>query len=64
MNQSPVKEFFTSCYKNINFMVGAIMVLSVIIIAIFADQIAPYEYDAADPTSIAMSGAPSSGPIL
>ena len=55
MNQSPVKEFFTSCYKNINFMVGAIMVLSVIIIAIFADQIAPYEYDAADPTSILLA---------
>ena len=55
MNQSPVKEFFTSCYKNINFLVGAIMVLSVIIIAIFADQIAPYEYDAADPTSILLA---------
>lgn len=45
MNESPFKEFWKSCYKNGNFMVGTIMVLSVIFVAIFADQIAPFAYD-------------------
>lgn len=42
MNASPVKEFFRNCWKNVNFMVGIIMLLSVILLAIFANQIAPY----------------------
>ena len=44
MNESPFREFWKSCYKNGNFMVGSIMILSVIFIAIFANQIAPYSY--------------------
>ncbi len=44
MNESPFREFWKSCYKNVNFMVGSIMILSVIFIAIFANQIAPYSY--------------------
>lgn len=45
MNESPLKEFLTSCYKNKNFLIGLIMVLSVIILAVFAKQIAPYPFD-------------------
>lgn len=52
MNQSPVKEFFTSCYKNRSFMLGFIMVLSIVICAIFAEQIAPYSYDGVDPGAV------------
>lgn len=52
MNDSPAKEFLGSCYKNRNFMIGFIIILSVIIFAIFADQIAPYLYDEAHPNDI------------
>ncbi len=41
MNESPSKEFISSCYKNRNFVLGFVMVLSVIVLAIFAKQIAP-----------------------
>lgn len=47
MNQSPVKEFLTSCYKNKNFLIGFIMVMSVVLLAIFAEQIAPFPFDEA-----------------
>jgi ABC-type dipeptide/oligopeptide/nickel transport system permease subunit len=47
MNYSPVKEFFHSCWKNANFIIGIIILISVIVVAIFADQIAPFDYDEA-----------------
>ncbi|MEW9121569.1 MAG: ABC transporter permease [Thermotaleaceae bacterium] len=52
MNDSPFKEFLGSCYKNKNFMMGFIIVLSVIIFAVFASQIAPFNYDEAHPKDI------------
>lgn len=52
MNSSPAKEFFRSCYKNRNFMVGFLMVASVILIAVFAGVIAPYPFDEAHPQDI------------
>ena len=45
MNSGRVKEFFKSCYKNKNFLIGFIMVIFVIFIAIFANQIAPFKFD-------------------
>lgn len=55
MNQSPLKEFLTSFYKNVNFLIGLVMVLSIVILAIFADVIAPYEYDAASTETVLLS---------
>lgn len=52
MNDSPLKEFLGSFYKNKNFMVGLIIVLSIVAAAIFADKIAPYSYDEANPHNI------------
>lgn len=52
MNSSPAREFFRSCHKNRNFMVGFIMVTSVILVALFADVIAPYPFDMAHPQDI------------
>ncbi len=62
MNASPWKEFFRSSWKNVNFMVGFIMLLSIIILAVFADQIAPYPYDGNDMT--AKIQAPSAAHLL
>lgn len=62
MNASPLKEFFRSCYKNINFMVGATMLLSIIVFAIFAERIAPYGFDENDITS--QMQAPSAQHLL
>lgn len=45
MNYSPIREFFYNCRRNVNFVVGFLMILSLILIAIFAQQIAPYDYD-------------------
>lgn len=45
MNYSPIREFFYNCRRNINFVVGFLMILSLILVAIFAQQIAPYDYD-------------------
>lgn len=39
-----IKETIVTCVKNTNFMIGFFILLSVVIVAIFADQIAPYEY--------------------
>lgn len=55
MNDSPFREFLKSCYKNKNFMLGFIMVSSIIILAIFAKQIAPYSFDEAHPKDILVS---------
>lgn len=52
MHDSPFKGFFRSCWKNINFMVGIVMLCSVIFVAVFAEQVAPYAYDAGDPGTI------------
>ena len=38
------KEKLYECWKNKNFMIGFIVLLSIVLIAIFADQIAPYDY--------------------
>lgn len=38
------KETLMFCLKNLNFMVGFCMLLSVVLIAIFAEQLAPYAY--------------------
>ncbi len=62
MNASPWKEFLRSCYKNINFMVGATMLMSIIILAIFAEQIAPYDFDENDISS--QMKAPSAQHLL
>lgn len=45
MNYSPIREFFYNCRRNVNFAVGFLMILSLILVAIFAQQIAPYDYD-------------------
>ena len=52
MSKSPIKEFFRTCYKNKNFLIGFLMVASVVFIALFANQIAPYAYDDAHPQDI------------
>lgn len=44
LSSSKWKDTLFSCLKNVNFMVGFIMLLSVILIAAFADQLAPYGY--------------------
>ena len=45
MNYSPIREFFYNCRRNVNFVVGFLMILSLILVAIFAQQSAPYDYD-------------------
>lgn len=45
MNYSPIREFFYNCRRNVNFVVGFLMILSLILVAIFAQQLAPYDYD-------------------
>lgn len=45
MNYSPIREFFYNCRKNVNFIVGITMIICLILVAVFADQIAPYGYD-------------------
>lgn len=62
MYDSPLKEFFRSCWKNFNFMVGIIMLGSVIFVAIFSDYVAPYAYDEGNP--YATFQAPSSEHIF
>jgi len=52
MNNSPTREFFQSCWKNTNFMIGFVIILSVIIVAIFAEQIAPFPFDEAHKDAI------------
>ena len=51
------KETLCACAKNRSFRVGFLILISVILVAIFAEQIAPYEYTAQNP-SVKMS-APS-----
>lgn len=38
------KERLHECIHNANFMIGFVIIVSVILVAIFADQIAPYDY--------------------
>lgn len=45
MNRSPFADFIYSARKNINFNVGLFIILSVIVVAIFAPQLAPHNYD-------------------
>lgn len=58
MNYSPIREFFYNCRRNVNFVVGFLMILSLILVAIFAQQIAPYDYD--EPHKQAKLQAPNS----
>ncbi len=51
-SESPFKEFIHSCYKNKNFLFGFIMVVSVVLVAIFAKQIAPYPFDETHPDAV------------
>ena len=44
MKNSRIKETIKDCIRNRNFMIGLIMILSVCIIAIFANEISPYSY--------------------
>lgn len=44
MDRKKLRETLEPCLKNPNFMLGLIMLLSVILVAIFAEQIAPYGY--------------------
>ena len=62
MNASPWKDFLRSCWKNANFMIGFVMLMSIVVLAIFADQIAPYEYDGNNP--IVKMQAPSAEHLL
>ena len=41
---SKSRETLHACLHNVNFMIGFFMLLSVVLIAIFADKIAPYGY--------------------
>lgn len=52
MNSSPAKEFFHSCWKNVNFMIGIIILVSVIILAIFAEKVSPFPFDEAHKDAI------------
>jgi len=47
MRKSTAREFLSAAVRNRTFMIGFVIVLSVILFAIFADQIAPYPYDEA-----------------
>lgn len=44
MRENKYKETLLACLKNINFMIGFVMLLSVFFVAAFAKQIAPYSY--------------------
>ena len=44
MKNSRIKETIQDCLRNRNFMIGLIMILSVCLIAIFANEISPYSY--------------------
>lgn len=44
MNHNKSMETLRACLKNINFMIGFLMLLSVLLVAVFADQIAPYGF--------------------
>lgn len=44
-NNSKWKETLRECRKNKSFMIGLIILLSVILVAIFAEVLAPYAYD-------------------
>ena len=44
LNSNKAKENLMACLKNFNFMLGFCMLLSIVILAIFSKQIAPYDY--------------------
>lgn len=58
MNYSPHQRILLNCRRNVNFVVGFLMILSLILVAIFAQQIAPYDYD--EPHKQAKLQAPNS----
>lgn len=44
MKENRLKENLRACVTNASFMIGFIMLMSVIIVAVFAEKIAPYDY--------------------
>ncbi|MDR2656515.1 MAG: ABC transporter permease, partial [Oscillospiraceae bacterium] len=42
---SPSAEFLTKCWKNINFMIGVVILFSIVATAAFAPRIAPFGFD-------------------
>ena len=44
LNTEKMKETLMACLKNFNFMLGFFMLLSVCVLAVFSEQIAPYDY--------------------
>lgn len=44
MEKSRIKETLNECRKNTNFMIGLIIMLSIVLIAIFAGVIAPFDF--------------------
>lgn len=44
-NNSKWKETLNECRKNKSFMIGLIILVSIILVAIFAEVLAPYEFD-------------------
>ena len=45
MNKRKFKEGLHDCTHNASFMIGLVMLLSILFIAAFADQLAPYDYN-------------------
>lgn len=45
MNKNRIKNFIKDCLKNPSFMIGLIMLLSVILVAVFQTQLAPYGFN-------------------
>lgn len=48
INSNPMREFLYTAIRNFNFCAGAFIIISVIFIACFADNLAPYKYDDAN----------------
>ena len=46
---SKFKDTLQACLKNRSFMTGFVILFTIILMAIFAEQIAPYEYTAQNP---------------
>ena len=45
MKESKLKNTLHDCLRNRNLMIGLVILLSIIVIAIFADSIAPFPYN-------------------
>ena len=45
MKESKLKNTLHDCVRNRNLMIGLVILLSIIVIAVFADSIAPFPYN-------------------